>query len=89
MDIPMQCPICKARNDAGPQCRRCRADLSPLFELEKCRSRLLADAYLAMRSGRWDQARAAALGEQARDHCVQSRAEVIQIRAYGCQAHFE
>ena len=56
MSIQMQCPVCKARNDAGPQCRRCRADLSALFDLESCRGRLLAEAYLAIRSGRWDRA---------------------------------
>lgn len=26
------CPCCRAGNDAGPACRRCKADLSLLFE---------------------------------------------------------
>ena len=28
----MRCPVCRADNTEGPQCRRCRADLSPLFK---------------------------------------------------------
>lgn len=31
----MRCPVCKAVVDQGPQCRRCRADLSLLFDVEK------------------------------------------------------
>src|SRR5919204_495472 len=26
--MPLQCPVCGAANDAGPACRRCRADFS-------------------------------------------------------------
>ena len=40
----MQCPVCRADNTAGPQCRRCRADLSLLWELEEQRGRALAQA---------------------------------------------
>ena len=36
------CPCCKAANDAGPACRRCKADLTLLFQLEADRERLLA-----------------------------------------------
>ena len=31
----MICPCCKANNDSGPACRRCKADLSLLFAFEK------------------------------------------------------
>jgi hypothetical protein len=38
------CPCCRAINDAGPICRRCKADLSLLFALESRRGSLLATA---------------------------------------------
>jgi hypothetical protein len=47
----MRCPICRADNDQGPQCRRCRADLSLLWTLEAQRRRALADAYGALAAG--------------------------------------
>src|SRR5205807_338086 len=52
---PMQCPVCRAENNAGPQCRRCRADLALLFELEEQRGWLL-DAARRMLAGRDVQA---------------------------------
>ena len=38
----MLCPACKADNAQGPACRRCKADLSPLWALEARREALLA-----------------------------------------------
>src|SRR2546423_7814710 len=38
-------PGCKADVETGPQCRRCRADLSLLFSLEEQRRQVLATAY--------------------------------------------
>ena len=40
--MPIPCPCCKAANDAGPACRRCKADLSLLFQLESDRAALMA-----------------------------------------------
>jgi hypothetical protein len=40
----MRCPVCKAENSQGPQCRRCKADLSALFALEGQRAQALAAA---------------------------------------------
>jgi hypothetical protein len=40
----MRCPVCRAENDRGPQCRRCRADLTLLFRLEEQRRELLERA---------------------------------------------
>jgi hypothetical protein len=40
----MICPVCRANNDQGPACRRCKADLSILFELEGHRAAYLARA---------------------------------------------
>jgi hypothetical protein len=47
----MHCPVCKAENLQGPQCRRCKADLSPLFALEEQRQRMLAEAWHCLRRG--------------------------------------
>jgi methylphosphotriester-DNA--protein-cysteine methyltransferase len=40
----MRCPVCKAAVEQGPQCRRCKAELSLLFAMEDQRHRLLAEA---------------------------------------------
>ncbi len=61
----MRCPVCRAQVDEGPQCRRCRADLSLLFTLEEQRTRALAVAYQSMRRGRLSQALAIVEGVDA------------------------
>jgi hypothetical protein len=61
----MHCPVCRAQVDQGPQCRRCRADLSLLFALEEQRTRALAMAYQSMRRGRLSQALAIVDGADA------------------------
>lgn len=53
---PIPCPCCRAANDAGPACRRCKADLSPLFALEARREFLLADAQQLAGDGRFADA---------------------------------
>lgn len=52
----MRCPVCKADNSQGPQCRRCKADLSLLFALEEQRRRTLAAARDCLRRGEWQAA---------------------------------
>jgi tRNA(Glu) U13 pseudouridine synthase TruD len=52
----MRCPVCKADNSQGPQCRRCKADLSLLFALEEQRRRTLAAARRCLRRGEWQAA---------------------------------
>ena len=52
----MRCPVCKADNSQGPQCRRCKADLSLLLELEEQRQRMLAEARRCLRRGEWQTA---------------------------------
>ena len=37
--MALRCPVCKAENAQGPNCRRCKADLSLLFALEDRRAR--------------------------------------------------
>jgi len=67
----MQCPVCRAANDQGPQCRRCRVDLSPLFALEEQRRRLLCTSSQALAQGQPEQA--LSLAEQA--HALRDDAE--------------
>jgi hypothetical protein len=52
----LRCPVCRAENDRGPTCRRCRADLGLLFRLESQRRRLLARARSELTRGRPDEA---------------------------------
>ncbi|MFO0797015.1 MAG: hypothetical protein U0804_06025 [Gemmataceae bacterium] len=50
--MPVPCPCCKAANDAGPACRRCKADLALLFAADADAARLLAAARAALAAGR-------------------------------------
>jgi hypothetical protein len=52
----MRCPVCKAENNQGPQCRRCKADLVLLFTLEDQRRRALAEARRCLTDSRWRRA---------------------------------
>jgi hypothetical protein len=56
----MRCPVCKAENNQGPQCRRCKADLMLLFTLEGQRGRALAEARRSLTQGLWRRAAACA-----------------------------
>jgi hypothetical protein len=53
----MRCPVCKADNVQPPQCRRCKADLTLLFDLEDQRRWELDEARRSLAAGRWDDAR--------------------------------
>ncbi len=50
--MPITCPVCSAANDAGPACRRCRADLALCFAVESQRDRAVAGARAAAVDGR-------------------------------------
>ena len=73
----MQCPTCRAENDQGPQCRRCKADLALLFALEEQRQHALSAAYQCLRLGKTRQAMAIAAGVDA----LRTDAESRQLRA--------
>jgi hypothetical protein len=60
----MRCPVCRAEVEQGPQCRRCRADLSLLFELEKQRRHVLTAAYQCLGRGRYQYALTLAEGAE-------------------------
>lgn len=61
----MRCPVCRADVAEGPNCRRCRADLSLLFDLEAQRQRALAAAHLCLQHRRPRQALVIAEGVHA------------------------
>jgi hypothetical protein len=46
--MSISCPLCKAANDTGSHCRRCRADLSLLFAVEAQRQAHFAQARAAL-----------------------------------------
>ena len=71
------CPCCRASNDAGPACRRCRADLGPLFALEARRDFLLADARRLAAAGRVADALTAAAEAAA----LRTGDDVLRLRA--------
>jgi hypothetical protein len=50
VNIVMRCPVCRAENEEAT-CRRCKADLSLLFELEEARRHALAEAARAAAAG--------------------------------------
>jgi hypothetical protein len=54
--VTLTCPVCQASNDAGPTCRRCRADLSLCVAVELQRKRELSAARSAASTGRVDEA---------------------------------
>jgi hypothetical protein len=58
--MPLICPVCRAANDAGPACRRCRADLSLCFAVESQRDHAMAAAQAAAVDGRVSDALALA-----------------------------
>ncbi len=64
MAEPIACPVCRARVESGPQCRRCKADLSLLFALEARRDAALAAARRALAVGRADEVLALARGAE-------------------------
>ena len=57
MSVALTCPLCKAANEFGPNCRRCKADLAELFAIEQERSSLLARVGQAFASGSFEEAR--------------------------------
>jgi hypothetical protein len=77
MSEPLTCPVCRATNERGPSCRRCKADLSLLFGLREQRQRVLSAAYHEAARGRWRRAIALAQGVEA----LRADPEVRQLLA--------
>ena|SRR5437763_4481515 len=57
--MPVPCPCCKASNDTGPACRRCKADLSLLFAVEAERTSLVVAARALAAESRYSESLAA------------------------------
>jgi len=76
----LQCPVCRARVEQGPQCRRCRADLQLLFTLSEQRQHALGEAYRQAAQGRWQRALALAQGVEA----LQDGDDVRHLLAVAC-----
>ena len=68
MAIP--CPCCKASNESGPACRRCKADLGLLFAVDAARTERMHDARRM-------------LGEARYDDALQSLEEAVKLRRGG------
>jgi hypothetical protein len=73
----LPCPVCRAVNDAGPACRRCKADLSLCFAVEARRARALADAVREVAAG--NLAAALAVAEEA--HALRHGQDVRRLQA--------
>ncbi|MDH3349354.1 MAG: hypothetical protein OEM02_14805 [Desulfobulbaceae bacterium] len=58
-----KCPVCRATVKQRGECRRCRADLTPLFELEERADQLASRAVHALAAG--DPATARHLAEKS------------------------
>lgn len=67
------CPCCRAMNETGPVCRRCKADLSLLFQLEADRAALFRKAQHFARSGSWSMARTLAEAAERLRHGAETR----------------
>ena len=83
----MRCPVCRAQVEQGPNCRRCRADLSLLFRLENQRQLAVAEAKQAAAAGQYRRA----LALSVRAEVLRRGADVGQLRAavYLLQRNFD
>jgi hypothetical protein len=75
----LRCPVCRAELTAGPNCRRCKADLTVLFALEEVRTGLLARA--AHHVVREEGSEAFRFAEQA--HALRADDDSLRLLALG------
>ncbi len=76
----MRCPVCKAENVQGPQCRRCKADLALLFALEGSRRQEVQAVRRCLAAGEWAQA----LSHAARAYWLRQDEESRRLLAVAC-----
>lgn len=67
------CPCCRATNETGPACRRCKADLSLLFDADRHRDDLVHAARSAIQSGNLTSAYNSALAAEQLRHGTDTR----------------
>lgn len=77
--MTIRCPVCRADNDTGTSCRRCKADLAPLVELEERRALALGQAAHAGAAGDF----AAVLLYARQAQVLRAGADVLQWLAVG------
>lgn len=81
--MALRCPVCKAENSAPPTCRRCKADLSLVFALERDRAAALAQARAALAAGRRSEALAQARRADGLRH-DEASARLVAVAALLC-----
>lgn len=54
--MPLRCPVCRAETAAGTTCRRCKADLSLVAQIEAEREFRLRQVAEHLRAGSFDDA---------------------------------
>jgi len=77
MAEPITCPVCRASVESGPQCRRCKADLSLLFALEARREAALSQARQSLAADRPDEALLLARGADQLRHGDDARRLIV------------
>ncbi len=82
----MRCPVCRAEVSEGPQCRRCRADLSLLFRLAEQQQRALQAACVYLARGDYRRARAIAEGADTLRRDAASR-RLLAVAHLLCRDH--
>ena len=80
MTTPLRCPACRADNTAGPNCRRCKADLSRMLALEPQRAAHIIEARAATAEERFDDA----LEELSAAEMLRHGSDVNRYRACVC-----
>lgn len=73
------CPVCRAENTSGPGCRRCRADLTLIFDLQLHHDELLTRAKQFAAAGNWPEV--VAIAEQAVN--LRKDSASLQVAAIG------
>src|SRR5947209_19335742 len=73
----LPCPVCRAVNDAGPACRRCKADLTLCSAVEARRARALAGAARELSAGNVP----AALTHADQAHALRHGPDVRRLQA--------
>lgn len=66
-EVLVRCPVCGVADQAGPACRRCKADLTLLLQLERGRGTRMARAWRLLRQGCLDES-------------IQAASEVLSLR---------
>ena len=80
--MSIACPCCRAANEVGPMCRRCRTDMGLMFSVEARREFLMDESLRLARAGRLEPA-LRALDEveslRAGDDATRTRAAVLVL----------